>query len=154
MRALIQRVSQAQVAVEQTIVGKINNGLLILLGVGNGDVEADARYLLDKIVNLRIFADDNGKLNLSLKELQLPLLVVSQFTLFADCRKGRRPFMGEAAEPEQAERLVERFCEMALADGIEVERGQFGAHMEVSLCNDGPVTIWLDTQEMKADVSK
>ncbi|HOP74083.1 MAG TPA: D-aminoacyl-tRNA deacylase [Bacillota bacterium] len=147
MRALIQRVSWARVRVSGEIVGRIDEGLLVLLGVGNSDTLEDLNYLTEKIVHLRIFADEAGKLNLSLIDRGLPILAVSQFTLYADCRKGRRPYFGEAAPPDKAVEMYEQFCIALRNRGVHVEKGIFQAHMEVELCNDGPVTIWLDSSE-------
>jgi D-tyrosyl-tRNA(Tyr) deacylase len=147
MRALIQRVRWARVRVSGEIVGQIGEGLLVFLGVGHSDTLDDLNYLAEKIVHLRIFADEAGKMNLSLKDRGLPVLAVSQFTLYADCRKGRRPFFGEAAPPEKAAEMYQQFGEALLKQGVHVENGVFQAHMEVELCNDGPVTIWLDSSE-------
>lgn len=147
MRALIQRVTHAGVRVDGQTVGSIGQGLLILLGVGSGDAPEDALYLAQKAANLRIFADADGKMNLSAKDLNLEVLVVSQFTLYADCRQGRRPFFGEAAPPDIAENLYSSFCAAMEQTGLRVSRGTFQAHMQVDLCNDGPVTIWLDSGE-------
>lgn len=145
MRALIQRVESARVEVDGQTVGSCGKGFLVLLGVGPDDDEARARRLWDKIFRLRIFDDENGKTNLSLADVDGEVLVVSQFTLYADCRKGNRPsFMGAAA-PELANPLYQRFCEMADKDVRHVGHGVFGADMRVSLVNDGPFTIWLDT---------
>jgi len=138
-------VSSAAVTVEQRIVGAIGAGLLIFIGVGKDDTVNDANFLAEKIVNLRIFSDRDGKLNNSVKELGLAILVVSQFTLYADCRKGRRPFFGEAASPAKGEELYEFFCREVEKFGIPVARGIFRSHMRVELCNDGPVTIVLDS---------
>src|SRR5579883_2134442 len=147
MRALLQRVSRASVTVENEIVGEIGPGLLILLGVGHGDSEAQAKTLAEKIVYLRIFEDEASKMNRSLLDIGGEALVVSQFTLYADVRKGRRPSFTDAAPPSLAEPLVERFKAALAAHGIPVEGGVFGAHMDVALINDGPVTVWLDTEE-------
>ena len=147
MRALIQRVTSAKVRVNDAVIGEINAGLLVLLGVGPDDVEEDAKYLVEKILNLRIFTDNAGKLNLSALDLKKELLVVSQFTLFADCSQGRRPYFGGAAPPELGEKLYHYFCQEANRSGIFVAQGSFGSHMMVELCNDGPVTIWLDSKE-------
>ncbi|MHC1717041.1 MAG: D-aminoacyl-tRNA deacylase [Acidaminococcaceae bacterium] len=148
MRAVIQRVSQAEVCVASEIVGKIDKGLLILLGVEKQDNEDDLKYLYEKIINLRIFEDKEEKMNLSVKDVMGQLLVVSQFTLYADCRKGRRPSFEKAASPEIARMYYEKFVELAKEDGFKTETGQFQAHMLVKLCNDGPVTIMLDSKKI------
>jgi D-aminoacyl-tRNA deacylase len=148
MRALLQRVSQASVTVDNQIVGQISQGLLILLGVGQGDSAVQIKTLVDKIVHLRIFADDEGKMNRSLLDIGGEVLVVSQFTLYADTRRGRRPSFTNAAPPTSAEPLVEHFKEALVAHGVVVAGGIFGAHMRVALVNDGPVTIWLDSDEL------
>ena len=148
MRALLQRVSTASVTVDGQIVGQIGQGLLILLGVGHDDSEAQVKTLVEKIVHLRIFGDDEGKMNRSLLDISGQALVVSQFTLYADTRKGRRPSFVEAAPPAIAENLVERFKTAIAAYGIQVESGIFGAHMDVALVNDGPVTIMLDSEQL------
>ncbi len=147
MRALLQRVSQASVTVNGQIVGRIGQGLLILLGVGQDDSEAQVKTLSEKIVYLRIFEDEAGKMNRSLLDVGGAALVVSQFTLYADVRKGRRPSFTEAAPPVIAEPLVERFKAALAAHSIHIEGGVFGAHMDVALVNDGPVTLWLDSEE-------
>jgi len=148
MRALLQRVSRASVTVDGQIVGQIGHGLLILLGVGQGDGEAEIQQISDKIVHLRIFADDAGKMNRSLLDSGGQALVVSQFTLYADIHKGRRPSFIGAAEPTLAEPLVERFKEAIATHGISVEGGVFGAYMQVELLNNGPVTIWIDSTKL------
>ncbi len=148
MRALLQRVTSASVTVEEQIVGQIDYGLLILLGIGQNDSEVEIKNLVSKIVHLRIFNDDEGKINRSLLDINGKALVVSQFTLYADIRKGRRPSFTAAAPPAIAEPLVERFKEIISTYGIQVEGGIFGAHMEVKLLNDGPVTIWLDSNDL------
>jgi D-aminoacyl-tRNA deacylase len=145
MKAVIQRVQHAEVIVEGKTMGKIGPGFLVLLGVGKGDTEDDARYIMSKIANMRIFSDSEGKFNLGLADVGGAVLLVSQFTLYADTRKGRRPSFIDAAPPEIAEDMVERCAELLRAEGITVETGRFGAHMEVSLLNDGPVTILLDS---------
>jgi len=147
MRALLQRVTQASVVVEGSVVGGIGAGLLILLGVAKPDTVAEAEFLADKILNLRIFPDAEGKMNRSLLDIQGSLLVVSQFTLYGDCRKGRRPGFDAAAPAEQARALYESFVEIARRSGLRVETGVFQAHMEVALVNDGPVTLMLETKE-------
>ncbi len=148
MRALLQRVTHASVTVDEHIVGQIDQGLLILLGVGQDDSEAQVSLLVDKIVHLRIFSDDEGKMNRSLLDINGAALVVSQFTLYADTRRGRRPSFTNAAPPTIAEPLVERFKDAIASHGIQVAGGIFGAHMHVSLLNSGPVTIWLDSEEL------
>jgi len=148
MRALVQRVSQASVSVEGRVVGQIGHGFLVLLGIGQNDGEAQIRQLTEKIVHLRIFEDAEGKMNLSLLDVQGELLVVSQFTLYADIRKGRRPSFIHAAPPAIAEPLVERFKEALRTYNLKVEGGVFGAHMDVALVNQGPVTIWIDSAEL------
>jgi D-tyrosyl-tRNA(Tyr) deacylase len=145
MRALIQRVSHASVKVEGERVGQCGRGLLVLLGVGPEDTEKEATWMAKKISGLRIFPDGSGRMNLSLTDIQGQALVISQFTLYGDCRKGRRPsFVGSAA-PGLAEPLYERFSELLHAEGIPVETGIFGADMKVELLNDGPVTLWIET---------
>lgn len=145
MRAVVQRVLQASVAVDSVIVGEIGRGFLILLGIAHDDGEDEAQYLARKIAGLRLFEDDAGKMNLALSEIGGSVLAVSQFTLYADVRKGRRPSFTDAAGPTLAEPLYQRFCEFLRAEGIAVEKGVFQAHMAVALVNDGPVTLWLDT---------
>jgi D-tyrosyl-tRNA(Tyr) deacylase len=154
MRALLQRVTQASVVVEGSVVGEIGAGLLILLGVAKPDAVADAAFLVDKIVNLRIFPDTEGKMNRSLLDIGGSLLVVSQFTLYGDCRKGRRPGFDAAAPAEQARALYESFVEIARRSGLRVETGVFQAHMEVGLVNDGPVTLMLETKPPETSPGK
>lgn len=148
MRALIQRVSSASVEVEGAVTGAIGTGLLVLLGVGPEDDEASAERLWAKMRALRIFEDPDGKMNLSLVDVGGEVLVVSQFTLFADCRRGNRPSFAKAARPELADALYEHFCGLVERDLGRVARGVFGANMQVALVNDGPVTIWLDTEDL------
>ena len=145
MRAVVQRVKQSSVKTRGEIVGRIGQGLLVLLGVARDDGAEDADYLANKIINLRIFEDENGKMNRSLLEIGGQLLAVSQFTLLADCRKGRRPSFIAAAEPEKATELYETFIERVRRKGVEVQTGRFQAMMEVALINDGPVTIIVDS---------
>jgi len=146
MRAVIQRVRYARVTVDGAITGQIDQGLLILLGIKTGDVEKDGAWLSAKIANLRIFTDESGKMNDSLLDVGGGALVVSQFTLYGDCRKGRRPSFVGAAHPSVAEPLYERFCEQLQAEGIaDIGRGVFGAMMDVELSNDGPVTLTIDS---------
>jgi D-aminoacyl-tRNA deacylase len=147
MRAVLQRVSEARVVVDGDTVGEIGLGWLVLLGVGHADTEAIAVTLADKTASLRCFEDANGKTNLAAADVGAAWLVVSQFTLFADTSRGRRPGFTNAAPPEQASALVERFAARLRELGFQVEQGQFGAHMEVSLTNDGPFTVWLDTSD-------
>jgi len=148
MRAVVQRVAKARVTVEDHVTGEIGAGLLILLGVGAGDSEAEVDLLANKIANLRIFADAQSKFNLSALDTRGEMLVVSQFTLYADCRKGRRPSFTDAAKPEIAAPLCDRFVEKLRAMGFTVATGAFQAHMVVEIHNDGPVTIGLDTAEL------
>ena len=148
MRAVIQRVSRAQVSVREEIVGKIGRGILVLLGVGNTDTEADADYLAAKIAGLRIFEDENGKMNLSLADRAGEVLAVSQFTLHGDARKGRRPSFDGAAPPELARALYEHFVRRVREAGIHWETGRFQAMMQVELVNDGPVTILVDSKRL------
>src|SRR5262249_45408135 len=144
MRAVVQRVSQARVLVGEEVVGQIGRGLLILLGVAHQDTPDQARWLADKIAGLRIFVDDEGKMNRDVTEVQGAVLVVSQFTLYGDCRKGRRPSFVEAAPPSIAVPLYETFIEAVRAHGLPTETGRFGAMMQVELVNDGPVTLIVD----------
>ncbi len=148
MRACVQRVQCASVKVDDETVGKIGRGLLVLLGVGKEDDETDARWLAEKICDLRVFADDEDKVNLCLHDVDGELLVVSQFTLYADCRKGRRPSFIAAAHPEMGERLYESFITAVAMRSIRVSTGQFGAQMQVALVNDGPFTLLLDSQKL------
>ena len=148
MRAILQRVTQGKVTVEEQITGEIGPGLVILLGVGENDTKAEVELLANKIANLRIFADSEGKFNLSALDAGAEMLVVSQFTLFADCRKGRRPSFTDAARPELAVPLYETFVERLRAMGFKVETGVFQADMLVEIHNTGPVTIWLDTDDL------
>ena len=147
MKALLQRVSGASVSVGGEVVGRIGRGLVVLVGIASGDTEKDIQYLVPKIVNLRIFPDDEGRFNLSALDINGELMVVSQFTLLADTRKGRRPSFVEAAPPAQAEELFERFVAQAQATGLKVETGRFQQYMQVEIHNDGPVTILLDSRE-------
>jgi len=147
MKALLQRVTGASVSVSGEVVGKIGRGLVVFIGVAAGDTERDTQYLAQRTVNLRIFADDEGKFNLSALDIKGELLVVSQFTLLADTRRGRRPSFVEAAPPAQAEELFERFVDETRTTGLKVETGRFQQYMQVEINNDGPVTILLDSRE-------
>ena len=147
MKALLQRVSGASVSIANEEVGRIGRGLVVFLGIADGDTERDAQYLAQKIANLRVFSDEEGKFNLSALDIEGELLLVSQFTLLADTRKGRRPSFVEAASPAQAEELFEYFVEQAQATGLKVETGRFQQYMQVEIHNDGPVTILLDSRE-------
>ncbi len=147
MKALLQRVTGASVSIAGEVVGRIGQGLVVLVGVASGDTEKDAQYLVQKTVSLRIFPDERGRFNLSALDIKGELLVVSQFTLLADTRKGRRPSFTKAAPPAQAEALFERFVEQAGATGLKVETGRFQQYMQVEIHNDGPVTIMLDSRE-------
>ncbi|MFN2121014.1 MAG: D-aminoacyl-tRNA deacylase [Anaerolineales bacterium] len=144
MRVLLQRVSHASVQVGDRTISSIDRGFLILLGIGRGDTEEQARFLADKVANLRVFEDEQGKMNLSLGDVGGQAIVVSQFTLYADTAKGRRPSFIDAALPEVAEPLVDRFAALLRERGIPTQTGAFGAHMRVEIHNDGPVTIWLE----------
>lgn len=147
MRAVVQRVTNANVTVGDEVTGEITEGFMVLLGVEDEDTSADAKYLAEKIMNLRIFEDENDKLNLSLLDKNGEMLVVSQFTLLGDCRKGRRPNFMKAAKPDVANELYEEFVELVKAKGIKVGTGRFRQHMVVSLSNDGPVTILVDSKK-------
>ncbi|MDR1903880.1 MAG: D-tyrosyl-tRNA(Tyr) deacylase [Treponema sp.] len=147
MKAVVQRVIDASVSVENKVSGSISSGVLVYLGVAQGDTENDARYLADKIADLRIFGDAQGKMNLSVKDCGGAVLAVSQFTLLGDARKGRRPYFGGAAEPALAKMLYEYFMEQIRSHGLPCEAGVFQAHMKVSYTNDGPVTILLDSRQ-------
>lgn len=152
MRAVIQKVTHAQVDViendTRTTSGQIEHGFMILLGVCHDDTETDAQYIADKAANLRIFEDENGKLNLSLKEVGGSVLLVSQFTLYADARSGHRPSFSKAAPAPQADALYQQTAELLRSHGLNVQTGRFQTHMQVSLCNDGPVTLLLDSQKL------
>ena len=147
MKALLQRVTSGSVSISGEVLGKINRGLVVFVGVASEDTEKDAQYLAQKIANLRIFADEQGKFNLSALDVNGELLVVSQFTLLADARKGRRPSFISAAPPEQAEELFERFIAAVRNTGLKVETGRFQQYMQVKIVNDGPVTILLDSKD-------
>ena len=146
MRAVVQRVTNADVKIDGRVNGKIDDGLVVLLGVGNGDTEEDMKYIADKIIKLRIFSDENDKMNLSLEDVGGSMLVISQFTLYGDCSHGRRPYFGNAMEPVSANEMYEKFVAYIREQGIHTETGEFGADMKVSLTNDGPVTIILESK--------
>jgi D-tyrosyl-tRNA(Tyr) deacylase len=147
MRAVVQRVSRAEVRVDGTVVGRIGRGLLALVGAADDDAGPDVEYLADKIVNLRIFADENGQMNKSVGEVAGAILLVSQFTLYGDCRKGRRPSFVKAMAPGPAEQLYEKLIAAVRASGVPVETGRFRAMMDVELINDGPVTLLVDSKK-------
>lgn len=149
MRALVQRVSNASVTIEGTVKSAIETGFLVLLGITESDVMEDATYLADKIVKLRVFSDEEDKMNRSLADVNGEILVVSQFTLYGDCKKGNRPSFTKAARPEQAIPLYEAFVKRCIENGAAVQTGEFGADMKVELLNDGPVTLWMDTADMR-----
>ncbi len=149
MRALLQRVAHAKVEVEGEVIGEVGRGLLVLLGVSEEDTEDEVQFLAQKVSTLRVFNDDAGKMNLNLSDVGGAALVVSQFTLYGDARRGNRPSYIKAARPEQADALYQRFAQVLSEKGIETATGEFGANMKVSLLNDGPVTLWLDTAELR-----
>ena len=144
MRLLVQRVSNASVEVEGKIVGKIEKGLLVLVGITHEDTRENADWLANKVCNLRIFRDEQDKMNLSVKDIGGKLLLISQFTLYANCEKGNRPAFVDAAKPDMANELYEYFCKKCEDQGLEIQKGIFGAHMRVNLLNDGPVTIMIE----------
>lgn len=148
MKLVIQRVTEASVSIEENCVGKIGRGYLVLLGVGEGDNEEIAEKMFEKMMKLRIFADEDGKTNCSIRDVKGELLIVSQFTLYADCRKGNRPSFIKAGKPDRAKELYEYFLQLAEERYGSCEHGEFGADMQVSLCNDGPFTIVLDSEEI------
>ena len=148
MRAVVQRVTKADVTVENSVTGSIESGLMVLLGVEDEDGEADAAYMADKIAGLRVFEDGEGKMNLSVKDVGGELLAVSQFTLFGDCRKGKRPSFIKAARPDQANTLYRKFVALCQEQGLHVEEGIFQAEMLVRIYNDGPVTILIDSKKV------
>ncbi len=154
MRVLLQRVSRASVTVDGQVVGAIGPGVVLLVGVRRGDERSIAEWMAQKVAHLRIFEDEAGKMNRSLLEVGGSALVVSQFTLYADVRKGRRPSFIEAAPPDEARPLVEAFADALRRLGLPVETGVFGAHMDVELVNDGPVTIWLDSAELRGSAAE
>lgn len=147
MRAVVQRVKKSSVKVDGQIVGAIQNGLNVLIGICEDDTLDDLKYIVDKVINLRIFHDDNDKMNLSVKDINGAILAISQFTLYGDCRKGRRPNFMSALGGNEAEKLYDKFIEMLRETGVEIATGVFGAHMDVEIQNDGPVTILLDSKK-------
>jgi D-tyrosyl-tRNA(Tyr) deacylase len=144
MKLVVQRVKNANVSIENNIVGKINQGFVVLLGVSNEDTKENADYLVKKLLNLRVFSDNDDKMNLSIKDIEGELLIVSQFTLYANCKKGNRPSFIEAAKPEYAKPLYEYFINECRKENLNVQTGEFGADMQIELINDGPVTILLE----------
>ncbi len=148
MKVVLQRVKHASVTIDGVVHGKINQGYLLLVGITDGDTETEAKKIADKVVDLRIFEDENGKMNLGIEQVQGDILSISQFTLYADCRKGRRPSFTKAARPEISNPLYEKFNDFLRDRGMRVETGIFGADMKVELLNDGPVTIVLDSAEL------
>ena len=144
MKLVVQRVKNANVSIENNIVGKINQGFVVLLGVSNEDTKENADYLVKKLLNLRVFSDNDDKMNLSIKDIEGELLIVSQFTLYANCKKGNRPSFIEAAKPEHAKPLYEYFIKECRKENLNVQTGEFGADMQIELINDGPVTILLE----------
>ncbi len=148
MRAVIQRVMEARVEVDGSVVGRVGSGLLVYLGVGKGDTETDAQFMAEKLANLRIFSDEAGKMNRSVIDIGGGVLLISNFTLHGDCRKGRRPSFDAAGEPTLAEGLYEKVAQLIAAEGVPVEKGSFGAHMHVTSINDGPVTFLLDSSRL------
>ena len=147
MRAVVQRVKNSEVKVDDNIIGSIDSGLLVFLGIGNEDAMDDIDYLIDKIVNLRVFEDQEGKMNLSALDLEKEIMIISQFTLYGDCRKGRRPSFFDAAPPDQAERLYDVFVNKINNYDLKIATGEFQAMMDIDLVNDGPVTLLLDSNK-------
>ncbi len=148
MRMVVQRVLQAEVRIEEQPAGAIDKGLLVYISIGKGDTEADAQFIAEKLVNLRIFADEAGKMNRSIRDVGGSVLLVSNFTLHGDCRKGRRPGFDAAAEPQLARQLYEKALELVAEQGVAVEKGRFGEYMQISSINDGPVTFLLDSSRL------
>ena len=146
MRAVVQRVTRSEVVIDGEVRGKTDNGFVVLLGVGADDTDDDMVYIADKIINLRVFGDEDGKMNLSLADVGGSVLVISQFTLYGDCSHGRRPYFGNAMEPIGANAMYEKFVEYVRSQGVHAETGEFGADMKVTLTNDGPVTIILESE--------
>ena len=148
MRVLIQRVKSASVSVGDKAISEIAQGLLLFVGIGKHDSEADISYMSRKVANLRIFEDEKGRMNLNVQQVNGQVLSVSQFTLYADTKKGNRPGFDQSADPEIAKNYCEKFSELLRETGLDVKEGEFGAHMEIKLVNDGPVTIWLDSEQI------
>ena len=148
MRAVVQRVTESSVSVDSEVIGKIQKGFTVLLGVSDDDDDTDIKYIVEKIMKLRVFEDENGKMYLSLKDVGGEVLVISQFTLYGDCRKGRRPSFDKAGEPNHAKLLYEQVCSLFAENGIYTQTGRFAADMKVSLVNDGPVTLLLDSKKL------
>lgn len=148
MRAVVQRVKEASCKVDGKTVGKIEKGILLFLGIGKGDEDKDLKYLVDKVLGLRIFSDDEGKMNLSLEDVEGEILIISQFTLYGDARKGKRPSFSNSSSPEIGEAYYKQFIEEVRSRGIKAETGVFGADMDIQLINDGPVTILLDSEKI------
>lgn len=148
MRAVVQRVKEASCKIDEKIVGKIEKGILLFLGIGKGDEDKDLKYLVDKVLGLRIFSDDEGKMNLSLEDVEGEILIISQFTLYGDVRKGKRPSFSNSSSPEIGEAYYKQFIEEVRSRGIKAETGVFGADMDIELINDGPVTILLDSEKI------
>lgn len=146
MRAIVQRVSSSKVTVDNSIIGSISKGVNLLIGISKEDTEEDLKYIRDKFINLRIFEDGNSKMNLSLLDVKGEILAISQFTLYGDCRKGRRPNFMNAESGEKAKELYNKFIDLLKESGLKVETGEFGAHMEVDIQNDGPVTLLLESK--------
>ncbi|ATD55338.1 D-aminoacyl-tRNA deacylase [Clostridium chauvoei] len=146
MRAIVQRVSSSKVTVDNSIIGSISKGVNLLIGISKEDTEEDLKYIRDKVINLRIFEDGNSKMNLSLLDVKGEILAISQFTLYGDCRKGRRPNFMNAESGEKAKELYNKFIDLLKESGLKVETGEFGAHMEVDIQNDGPVTLLLESK--------
>jgi len=147
MRAVLQRVKKANVTIDEKVKGEINKGIMLLLAIGKEDTENDLKYMIEKVMNLRIFEDENEKMNLSLLEIKGEMLIISQFTLYGDCRKGRRPNFMKSEKPDIAEEMYNEFIKKAKEYGIKIESGEFGANMAVDLINDGPVTILMDSKK-------
>lgn len=148
MRAVVQRVKKASCTVDEKIVGQIEKGIVLFLGVGEGDGDQDLKYLVDKVLGLRIFSDEDGKMNRSLEDIGAEILIISQFTLYGDVRKGKRPSFTRSSSPEIGEAYYNQFIEAVRSRGIKAETGVFGAHMDIELINDGPVTILLDSEKI------